>query len=177
MNFPRKSFRAQLNRASWSSGNGVSGSAGRQSSISQVFSNGRLRISARTAVPSLSRHACSGDRRACRRPDVAGSKARDEIMRGLRILHGARHGRRGRHFLLYRVAPGGIIENRAHPARKYGLGAPPAHLPTRRAASRRARAAAEKGIGQSREARRKSCHHGVQWRARSTKMMGNTRSS
>jgi toxin ParE1/3/4 len=43
-------------------------------------------------------------------PDVAGSKARDEIMRGLRTLHVARHGRRGRHFLLYRVAPGRIIE-------------------------------------------------------------------
>src|SRR5882762_1527285 len=34
-------------------------------------------------------------------PDVAGSKARDEIMPGLRTLHIARHGRRGRHFLLY----------------------------------------------------------------------------
>jgi toxin ParE1/3/4 len=43
-------------------------------------------------------------------PDVAGSKARDEIMRGLRTLHVARYGRRGRHFLLYRVAPGGLIE-------------------------------------------------------------------
>ncbi len=43
-------------------------------------------------------------------PDVAGSKARDEIMPGLRTLHVARHGRRGRHFLMYRVAPGGIIE-------------------------------------------------------------------
>src|SRR6202790_4272596 len=43
-------------------------------------------------------------------PDVAGSKARDKTMRGLRTLHVARHGRRGRHFLLYRVAPGGIIE-------------------------------------------------------------------
>jgi toxin ParE1/3/4 len=43
-------------------------------------------------------------------PNVAGSKARDEIMRGLRTLHVARHGRRGRHFLLYRVAPGRIIE-------------------------------------------------------------------
>src|SRR5438874_10655131 len=39
-------------------------------------------------------------------PDVAGSKARDEIIRGLRTLHVARYGRRGRHFLLYRVAPG-----------------------------------------------------------------------
>src|SRR5712691_2498355 len=31
-------------------------------------------------------------------PDVVGSKARDEIVRGLRSLHVARHGRRGRHF-------------------------------------------------------------------------------
>jgi toxin ParE1/3/4 len=43
-------------------------------------------------------------------PDVAGSKARDEIMPGLRTLHVARHGRRGRHFLLYRIAKGRIIE-------------------------------------------------------------------
>lgn len=43
-------------------------------------------------------------------PEVGGSKARDEIMRGLRPLHVARHDRRGRHFILYRVAPGRIIE-------------------------------------------------------------------
>jgi toxin ParE1/3/4 len=43
-------------------------------------------------------------------PDVAGSKARDEIMRDLRTLHVARHGRRGRHFLMYRVTPRRIIE-------------------------------------------------------------------
>ena len=43
-------------------------------------------------------------------PDIAGSKARDEIMRGLRTLHIARRGRRGRHFLLYRVATERIIE-------------------------------------------------------------------
>jgi toxin ParE1/3/4 len=43
-------------------------------------------------------------------PDVPGSKARNEIMRGLRTLHVARHGRRGRHFLLYRVVEGRIIE-------------------------------------------------------------------
>ena len=36
-------------------------------------------------------------------PDIVGSKARDEIMRGLRTLHVARHGRRGHHFLMYRV--------------------------------------------------------------------------
>jgi toxin ParE1/3/4 len=43
-------------------------------------------------------------------PDVPGSRARDEIMPGLRSLHVARHGRRGRHFLLYRAAEGQIIE-------------------------------------------------------------------
>jgi toxin ParE1/3/4 len=43
-------------------------------------------------------------------PDVAGSKARDEIMPGLRTVHVARHGRRGRHFLMYRVAPETTIE-------------------------------------------------------------------
>ena len=43
-------------------------------------------------------------------PDVAGSKARDEIMPGLRTVHVARHGRRGSHFLMYRVAPKATIE-------------------------------------------------------------------
>src|SRR3984893_2727329 len=43
-------------------------------------------------------------------PEVAGSKARDEIMPGLRTLHVGRHGRRGRHFLLYRTVEGRIIE-------------------------------------------------------------------
>lgn len=43
-------------------------------------------------------------------PDLAGSKTRDEIMPGLRTLHVARHGRRGRHFLLYRAVEGRIIE-------------------------------------------------------------------
>jgi toxin ParE1/3/4 len=36
-------------------------------------------------------------------PDVPGSKARDDILPGLRTLHVARRGRRGRHFLLYRT--------------------------------------------------------------------------
>jgi toxin ParE1/3/4 len=43
-------------------------------------------------------------------PDVAGSKARDEIMPGLRTLHVARHGQPGRHFILYRAIEGRIIE-------------------------------------------------------------------
>jgi len=44
-------------------------------------------------------------------PEVAGSKARDEIAPGLRTLHVARHGRRGSHFLMYRVAPESTIES------------------------------------------------------------------
>lgn len=42
--------------------------------------------------------------------DVAGSKARDEIMAGLRTLHVARRGRRGSHILMYRAAPNSTIE-------------------------------------------------------------------
>src|SRR5262245_10747050 len=45
-----------------------------------------------------------------RGPDVAGSKARDEIMSGLRTLHVARHGRGGRHVLMYRVTSATTIE-------------------------------------------------------------------
>jgi toxin ParE1/3/4 len=43
-------------------------------------------------------------------PNVAGSRARDEIMAGLRTLHVARRGRRGSHFLMYRAAPNSTIE-------------------------------------------------------------------
>jgi toxin ParE1/3/4 len=43
-------------------------------------------------------------------PNVTGTKARDDIMRGVCTLHVARHGRRGRHLLLYRVAGTRIIE-------------------------------------------------------------------
>ena len=43
-------------------------------------------------------------------PNVAGFRARDEIMAGLRTLHVARRGRRGSHFLMYRVAPKSTIE-------------------------------------------------------------------
>jgi toxin ParE1/3/4 len=43
-------------------------------------------------------------------PDVPGSKARDEITPGLRTVHVARHGLRGSHFLMYRVAPKATIE-------------------------------------------------------------------
>ncbi len=43
-------------------------------------------------------------------PDIAGSKARDEILPGLRTLHVARRGRRGSHILMYRAAPQSTIE-------------------------------------------------------------------
>jgi toxin ParE1/3/4 len=43
-------------------------------------------------------------------PDLPGVKLRDDILPGLRILHVARHGRRGRHFVIYRVAGDRIIE-------------------------------------------------------------------
>jgi toxin ParE1/3/4 len=43
-------------------------------------------------------------------PNVAGSRARDEIMAGLRTLHVARRGRSGSHFLIYRAAPNSTIE-------------------------------------------------------------------
>jgi len=43
-------------------------------------------------------------------PQVAGSKARNEIAPGLRTLHVARHGRRGSHFIMYRAAPDNTIE-------------------------------------------------------------------
>lgn len=43
-------------------------------------------------------------------PDVLGSLARNEILEGLRTFHIARHGRRGRHFIMYRAAEGQVIE-------------------------------------------------------------------
>lgn len=43
-------------------------------------------------------------------PEIAGSKARDEIAQGLRTLHVARRGRRASHFLMYRVVPESTIE-------------------------------------------------------------------
>lgn len=40
-------------------------------------------------------------------PDIIGAKARDEILKGLFSLHVARQGRKGRHFIMFRVAPRG----------------------------------------------------------------------
>ena len=43
-------------------------------------------------------------------PEIPGSKARDEIMPGIRTLHVARHGSRGSHLLMYRLGSDGVIE-------------------------------------------------------------------
>ena len=36
-------------------------------------------------------------------PEIAGAKTRDDIGPGIRTLHVARHGRRGRHFVVFRI--------------------------------------------------------------------------
>lgn len=40
-------------------------------------------------------------------PSVIGAKPRSEILKGLFSLHVARHGRKGRHFTTFRMAPAG----------------------------------------------------------------------
>jgi toxin ParE1/3/4 len=40
-------------------------------------------------------------------PSIAGAKQRDEIVKGLYSLHVARHGRKGRHFVMLRTAASG----------------------------------------------------------------------
>lgn len=40
-------------------------------------------------------------------PEVIGAKARDDIVKGLYSLHVAREGRKGRHFVMSRIAPRG----------------------------------------------------------------------
>jgi toxin ParE1/3/4 len=43
-------------------------------------------------------------------PNVPGSISREEIRPNIRTLHVARHGRRGRHFIMYRAALDHVIE-------------------------------------------------------------------
>jgi toxin ParE1/3/4 len=68
----------------------------------QRFGAGRARVYRQTLLLAV-RDLASG-------PDVLGSKARDDILPGLRSLHVARRGRRGRHLLLYRAAGDAEIE-------------------------------------------------------------------
>jgi len=43
-------------------------------------------------------------------PDIPGTKDRDELAPGVRLLHVARYGRKGRHFVVFRSAEEQIIE-------------------------------------------------------------------
>lgn len=43
-------------------------------------------------------------------PTPAGTRARDEILKGLFSFHVARKGRKGRHFIIFRIGSSGIIE-------------------------------------------------------------------
>ena len=42
-------------------------------------------------------------------PEILGAKVRDDIGTGIRTLHVARHGRKGRHFVAFSVSEGHII--------------------------------------------------------------------
>ena len=43
-------------------------------------------------------------------PDITGTKQRDDILPGIRLLHVARQGRRGRHIVVFRVVEAGSID-------------------------------------------------------------------
>lgn len=43
-------------------------------------------------------------------PEIAGAKTRDEILPGIRTLHTARQGRKGRHFVVFRVSADQVID-------------------------------------------------------------------
>ncbi len=43
-------------------------------------------------------------------PNIVGSKVRDDIGLGIRILHVARLGRKGRHFVVFRIADAQTID-------------------------------------------------------------------
>lgn len=43
-------------------------------------------------------------------PEILGSKAREDIGPGIRVLHVARNGRKGRHFLVFKAAQGQYID-------------------------------------------------------------------
>lgn len=43
-------------------------------------------------------------------PDIPGSRIRPELGAEIRMLHVARHGRKGRHFIVFRTEQAGVIE-------------------------------------------------------------------
>jgi toxin ParE1/3/4 len=68
----------------------------------EIFGERQIDVYAITLLKAL--EALSGG------PGVPGSAARDEILPGLRTLHVARDRRPGRHFIMYRVGAGRVIE-------------------------------------------------------------------
>ena len=60
-------------------------------------------------------------------PEVLGTNARDEIAGGVRTLHVARQGRKGRHFVVFRASEGQIVEVRRLLHDSMDLGG---HVPT-----------------------------------------------
>jgi len=68
----------------------------------EMFGEGQLEVYRVTLVEALAALQAG--------PSISGSKARDDILPELRTLHVARKGRRGRHLILYRAAPGNIID-------------------------------------------------------------------
>jgi toxin ParE1/3/4 len=67
-------------------------------------------------------------------PDIGGSRARDEIEPGIRTLHVARHGRKGRHFVVFRAGAGNAIEvlRLLHDSMDLARHVPAANEPSRR---------------------------------------------
>ena len=43
-------------------------------------------------------------------PKITGAKTRDEISIGIHTLHVARHGRKGRHFVVFRIGKGQTVD-------------------------------------------------------------------
>ena len=64
----------------------------------EQFGEAQARIYAETLSAALESLAAG--------PNVIGARARNDIARGLFTLHVARHARRGRHFIMFRVGRG-----------------------------------------------------------------------
>lgn len=57
------------------------------------------RMTLREAITAL----CSG-------PDIIGARQRDDLGPGIHTLHVARNGRKGRHFIVFRISGGATID-------------------------------------------------------------------
>jgi toxin ParE1/3/4 len=61
------------------------------------FGKGQTRVYDKTIRSAL--------RDLARGPDIVGCRQREDISPGIHTLHVARHGRKGRHFVVFRVTP------------------------------------------------------------------------